>query len=278
MYLHNIHYEISGRFRIISRASERPYDQDSNDPNECKMYHVQELADDPITYPHSVFKQTKPCYHHGSINNQDYPYRCKEIQYLSTISHVPSIAYAKVWPWKLMKNIIKEMESNDAFHGLLNNLPPSSGRYKLESDDNDANKKLDEEDDDDGSNDKTNPKKAKTGKEGDHYEYNKNRSDPVSFSFWLAANLPLSIVNKLDVLEMNHIQRLRYLLDMLIKQRNVVKYIKCKNCGSKLAKMNDLFTVAGAEGTSGAYGKHFVNQNYTLFLGLNLTFSKYFLC
>lgn len=232
------------------------------------MYHVQELADDPITYPHLVFKQTKP-YHHGSINNQDYPYRCTEIQYLSTISHVPSMAYAKVWPWKLMKDIIKEIESNDAFHGLLNNLPPSSGRYKSQSGDDNANKRQD----DDGS---INPKKAKTGKERDYYEYNKSRSDPVSFSFWLAANLPLSIMNKLDVLEMNYIERLRYLLEMLIKQRNVVKYIKCKNCGSKLAKMNDLFTVAGAEGTSGAYGKftcmyfvfanvYLINQNNTTF-------------
>ena len=106
-------------------------------------------------------------------------------------------------------------------------------------------------------NDAMQTKKLKSTTEGKHniaYEINQGYVDPVSFSFWLAANLPLSVMNKLDLLEMNHVERLRYVLDRMIKQRNIISYIKCKHCGSKLAKVNDLFTVHGAEGTSGAYG------------------------
>ena len=63
---------------------------------------------------------------------------------------------------------------------------------------------------------------------------------------------------------MNHVERLRYLLEKIIKQRNTVKYIKCKHCGSKVAKISDLFTVAGAEGTSGAYGESRCDQTFIL--------------
>jgi len=259
----------SGRFRIISSASDQSSNEDRSDPRECKMYHVEELIDDSITIPAFISKQSKPFNildetNNGERNNNNgdcselptndlsslvaSTYHSRTIHYMSKVSHIAGLGYRKVWPWKLIDDIIKEIETNSSLRGLWNTLPLSSGRcpniINKSCHDNSENERQMYQDND--VNDAMQTKKLKSTTKG--------YVDPVSFSFWLAANLPLSLMNKLDLLEMNHVERLRYVLDRMIKQRNIISYIKCKHCGSKLAKVNDLFTVHGAEGTSGAYG------------------------
>jgi hypothetical protein len=263
------------------------------DDSACKMYHVQKLNEDFINVPSWISRHKKPhyeeseCMDKGSsgslnesktdndndkINNEDFNkeegderqkaessiycnFHRNMIQDLSKVSPIPSFVYRKVWPWTLAEEIIREIDSNDVFDGLWKSLPPSSGRYMLDSSETDDTSNGNDNNDDDYVAHEQQSKKVKRGQRKNQYGVDRSLCDPVSFSFWVAANLPLSEMNKLDILEMNVIERLRYLLENLINQRNVVKYIKCKRCGSKIAKMSELFTVAGAEGTSGAYGE-----------------------
>ena len=206
------------------------------------MYHVQEIFDDLIHVPHQVLKQTKPnissikTANESAKREKELGAKQEESSYsnlnhkLSLVSPIPAFVYRKYLPWNLTQDIVKIIESNKTFHGLSTNLPLSSGKYhqKITSIDN---------------------SEQNDNMVGCH---KKSYCDPVSFSFWLATNLPLPIMNKLDILEMNCVERLLYLLEK-IKEKSESSCIKCKNCGSKLAKMKDLFTVPGAEGTSGAY-------------------------
>jgi len=73
------------------------------------------------------------------------------------------------------------------------------------------------------------------------------------FSFWLSSNLPLSIMEKLDVLEAySAVERMQLLLQMI---RRRTAFIRCRQCKSNIAQVNTMFTVGSAEGTSGAYGE-----------------------
>ncbi len=252
-----------GRFRIVKSATEQNGDRPVNH-HECQLYHVEEIIDDNIqqSFIKPKSNHRKKC--SESENNDDNDFDCDKdekrsesdiyyknhstmIQKISKISQIPHCALNKVWPWKLAEDIIYEIASNETLHGLFKSLPASSGRVIIQS-----SKKRKESDKDDVMN--TNVALHHLHKNIQYY-IDRSQFNPVSFSYWVAANLPLSQTSKLDVLEMNHVERLRFLLDKLIQQRDIVRYIKCKHCGSKIAKMGNLFTVAGAEGTSGAYGK-----------------------
>ena len=230
--------------------------------NECQLYHVEEIIDDcMITAPIKKSKQIKNPFNnhryahaekdgkHGNRSSQDiidddsnsdiyYYDHQKMIQNISKVSRIPQCALTRLWPWKVAEDILHEIASNKSLHGLWKSLPPSSGRCIIKSKEEckDSSFKVHQH-------------------QSIRYYIDRSQFDPVSFSFWVAANLPLSESEKLHVLEVNHIERLRFLLDKLIKHRHTIRYIKCKHCGSKIAKTDDLFTVAGAEGTSGAYGK-----------------------
>ncbi len=91
----------------------------------------------------------------------------------------------------------------------------------------------------------------------DIFDYN-------AFTFWLSSNLPLSISEKLEVLEtFSSAERLYLLLNFMRKQ---VVFIRCRQCRSNIAHVNRIFVVGNAEGTSGAYvNEHgIVHQTTTL--------------
>lgn len=71
------------------------------------------------------------------------------------------------------------------------------------------------------------------------------------FSFWLSSNLPLSNMEKLDLLETySAVERLRLLLHM-IRKRTV--FMRCKHCRTNIANMSSVFSLNSSAGTSGAY-------------------------
>jgi len=80
------------------------------------------------------------------------------------------------------------------------------------------------------------------------------RCDPPVFSHWLSANLPLPDLDRIDLLETRcPVQRLRFLLGKIVRQRSVDRPVRCKRCGAEVSSVGRMFTVGGAEGTTGAY-------------------------
>mmetsp|Transcript_23652 Transcript_23652/g.36498 ORF Transcript_23652/g.36498 Transcript_23652/m.36498 type:complete len:379 (+) Transcript_23652:81-1217(+) len=93
-----------------------------------------------------------------------------------------------------------------------------------------------------------------------------SKSDSGYFSFWLATHLPLSLAEKVAILEMEAVtERLHYILSFMRLKSH--RGICCRSCDSRLASVVDLFSLVGiTEGTSGAYvNEHgFVHQTMTL--------------
>jgi len=79
--------------------------------------------------------------------------------------------------------------------------------------------------------------------------------DPVSFSYWLASNVPsLRLDEKLRILQMpTAAERLLYLLHVLDQLRTVEAVLHCGHCSFPLARARQVFTIGGADGTTGAY-------------------------
>mmetsp|Transcript_2301 Transcript_2301/g.4185 ORF Transcript_2301/g.4185 Transcript_2301/m.4185 type:complete len:778 (-) Transcript_2301:676-3009(-) len=91
--------------------------------------------------------------------------------------------------------------------------------------------------------------------------------NPTQFSFWVAANMPLSEAEKLELLDMNcTVKRLRFLYEKLLEEKRNMRSIFCKRCGTRISNVASMFTVGGAEGTTGAYvNEHgVIHQTITL--------------
>lgn len=77
--------------------------------------------------------------------------------------------------------------------------------------------------------------------------------NPVEFSFWVAANLPLNDNQKLSLLSLdNAIQRLHCELNILEKY----SVLQCRDCGAHIAGRTDIFSMS-LQGPQGTY----VNPN-----------------
>ena len=155
------------------------------------------------------------------------------VQLLSSISSVPSVALRVVWPWTLIENIVSELLQNSNFEGFRTSIPPSSG-YVIDTNNN----------------------------------MNRIRKDcdPMAFSFWLAAKMPMSEDDRLDLLELRcTVERLIF-IRQLIRSQEKFKYIKCAHCYANIGQVSDIFTFNGADGTNGAYvNKHgIIHQTWTL--------------
>ena len=188
-------------------------------------------------------------------------YHNRLVSDLSKLSPIPSFAFRLVWPWRLVEQISSEICSNPTFRGLQKSLPLSSGRRwqqrELYGQRKQRSKSLrgsegenivqgDEGDVDDGF----------ASEQVNDYFIDPSILNPMAFSFWMAANMPLSEHDRLELLEMHcTIQRLQFILDKLVNQKQLAKHIRCKRCGLDMAKASDVFTVGGAEGTTGAYGE-----------------------
>lgn len=91
--------------------------------------------------------------------------------------------------------------------------------------------------------------------------------DPTPFSFWIAANMPLKESEKLHLLELEStLERLKCLKIKLVALEQKQAFVCCKLCRSKISATCNLFTVGGADGTTGAYVNEYgvIHQTVTV--------------
>ena len=147
------------------------------------------------------------------------------IWHLAQQSSTPAPAYQSVWPWRIAQKICNLIQQTEQFQGIKKILPSAGGLVEL----NDAFP-------------------------GGATQF--RVVDPSAFADWLSSNLPLSQNERLDLLEMEcRASQLKYLLKHIEKDRETI--LRCKCCSSPLSPMRNVFTVSGAEGTTG----HYVNEH-----------------
>jgi hypothetical protein len=91
--------------------------------------------------------------------------------------------------------------------------------------------------------------------------------EPTSFSFWMACNMSLSQEEKLRLLKMpSTVERLSFILQRVVEQEENETYVCCKSCSARLSSASEMFTVGGAEGTTGNYVNEYgvVHQTITV--------------
>ena len=80
--------------------------------------------------------------------------------------------------------------------------------------------------------------------------------EPTSFSFWMTSNMSLKEEEKLNLLKMpSTVERLRFILARVLEQEQKETSVCCSRCHSRLSNASSMFSVGGAEGTTGAYGE-----------------------
>ena len=234
----------TARFKILSRidtgsttldAEQRVYpEMFRGDMADCKLYAVELLVDENLTLPplRPLLRKNMSTSKDGDGESAQW---CGVIDMLSQITPTPSFAYNSHWPCKLVQEICKELSEIPAWEGLWRSLPPSSGY---------TDKDIDED-----------------------CAWASNHADPLEFAFWMASNMPLSLSERLDMLEMDcNVERLRMILVKVDQQRQLERPIRCKQCGETITTISSLFTIGGAEGTTGAYVNEYgiVHQTQTV--------------
>ena len=90
---------------------------------------------------------------------------------------------------------------------------------------------------------------------------------PTSYSFWIAANMPVKESEKLHLLELEStLERLKSLKIKLVALEQKQAFVCCKLCRTKISATSNLFTVGGADGTTGAYVNEYgvIHQTVTV--------------
>lgn len=93
------------------------------------------------------------------------------------------------------------------------------------------------------------------------------KKEPTAFSFWISANMPLKESEKLHLLKVDStVERLRYIHEKVLELEKRETFVCCKMCRSQLSAVSNMFTIGGAEGTTGAYvNEHgIIHQTITL--------------
>lgn len=233
----------TARFKILSRidtgsttldAEQRVHpEMFRGDMADSKLYAVELLVDENLPLP-----PIRPLLQSVMGTSEDGAEAIAHrgmIEMLSRITPMPSFAYTSQWPWKLVQEICKELSEIPAWEGLWKSLPPSSGHTDSTINEDCA--------------------------------YMSNQADPLAFAFWMASNMPLSISDRLDMLEMDcNVERLKLILVKVAQQRQLERPIRCTQCGETITTISSLFTIGGAEGTTGAYVNEYgiVHQTQTV--------------
>lgn len=227
------------RFRILSRASTDESRRDNQAIGEManfRIYNCEELPEEDFTLssiPRALHRQPLP--HPNSDRpppSSDQAYFDRHdsyIRYLSSVTPLPYFVYKRYWPWRLVGLIREALDSRPSLKDLRSNLPSLENLSSLEG---------------------TSP-----------------LLDPVQFSFWMASNMSLKEDEKLEVLRMPcTVERLQYILERIERTERVEMIVCCKNCLLELSQASNMFTVGGAEGTTGAYVNEYgiVHQTVTL--------------
>jgi cereblon len=226
----------TSRFRIHSFVNSDEADAASRNPTGrilggARTFWVQELVDEPLSLPPLNLRhfgaQSQAVATQTTIPTLSYHNRL--IHGLSTVSPLPSFVYQLAWPWKMVADIVQAVKRVSIFSGFSDSIP------SLEDNDN----------------------------SGSTYRF----LEPLAFSFWMASNIPLSENEKLALLEMHStVERLQYIRHKIAGEERIESYIHCKSCGIPLSRATFMFSVGGAEGTTGAYvNEHgFIHQTITV--------------
>jgi len=135
------------------------------------------------------------------------------------------LAWKTVWPQHIQSRIISCIHQHDIFDGLRSSL--------------------------------------EICKENKRSESTINEKDPLSFSYWISSNLPLSESQRLELLSTSCLsQRLRTIFQWMeamvkedLEKKKETNSLYCDTCGQDICWVKDSFTVQGADGISGSYGK-----------------------
>jgi len=221
----------TGRFRIAATQEQpgqmnRIQYHDGRLISGVRTFLVEELDDEPLSIPPHVCRLN---FAREKCNVSAFvQHHDQIIHHLSVISPIPDFVHQIAWPWKLVATIRQSMDNIPTFAGLSKVLPSLDDNVGNES---------------------------------------RSLLDPLQFSFWMASNLPLKEQEKLELLEMHStVERLMHIRDEVAKQETVEALIQCKSCMLPLSRASHMFTVGGAEGTTGAYVNEFgfVHQTITV--------------
>ena len=177
------------------------------------------------------------------------------IRQLSAVTPIPWKALQQVWPWRLVGNMVKSIQS----HSISQRK-----RVRRSNDDREGGMTADDHNQEHQSPGSLLSSLAEllqnkeTGSLIDH---------PTKFSFWMAANMPLSVEEKLVLLQVpSTVERLKLLQKHLGRYTKASFAVCCKSCRIELSNVDRVFTVGGAEGTTGNFvNEHgFIHQVVTL--------------
>jgi hypothetical protein len=224
----------TSRFRIDSFAQKEDADIMNRHPEYArthsmgvKTFLVEELDDEPLSLPPLHLRH---CLESNAPAAGRYlQYHNRLIQNLSVVSPYPSFVYNLAWPWKMVADILEAVKRVSTFAGLSQSLPSL--------------------DDDAG--------------DSDTHRF----LEPLTFSFWMACNMPMSEEEKLCLLEMHStVERLQYIRQKIADEERIESFIHCKSCGIPLSRAAFMFSVGGAEGTTGAYVNEYgcIHQTVTV--------------
>lgn len=212
------------RFRIIA-----PVNADANHTCQDRRYNgilfEVEVMSERLSMPPSWMLRMPGDFRYPIVTQSNS--HANAIWNLSLRSSLPVVVYQSIWPWRVAQKICNLIQQTEQYQGIKEILSSAGGIVEL----------------------------------GDPFHGTSTSTqtfrvvDPSAFADWLSSNLPLSQNERLDLLEMGcRASQLKYLLKKIEKDRETV--LRCKYCAVALSPMRHVFTVKGAEGTTG----HYVNE------------------
>ena len=155
----------------------------------------------------------------------------RAIRNLSIRSSIPEFAYRAVWSQRLSEKICNMIQDSDQFQGLRKILRLAAGLHLVED-------TVKEEDDD--------TQESANGEMSSPALVHVQIEDASAFASWMASNMPLSVNDRLDLLEMTSTaQQLRYIVHKLEKKMQET-VLRCKHCGAPISQMCHVFSVGGS--------------------------------
>ena len=256
---------VTGRFRIVScvddtndynssRDRQHYRHLEMGDMRTVRMYMVEELHDEELPLPPFMLRRKltrapsngpaksqaenesmaeKKTSSIDDIHALPYlRYHSQIIRNLARVTSMPTVAYNIAWPWRLVGLIRSAIDRIHSFEGLrkiIPPLPPGGNGSSIIGE-------------------RTTACNISSRKGAEVLE-------PTSFSFLMASNMPFSEREKINLLQMDTVQRLRFIYDKILEEErnNASSFICCKSCLRPISRASNLFTVGGAEGTTGNY-------------------------
>jgi len=199
----------------------------SSEEGRIKKFLVEEIYDEPLHLPPDLPNTCRFVDLKGGKCSLETARQRQLARSVSLVTPVPYFVYKRTWPWSLAASIRDDLERIPSFAGVLESLPS-------------------EDDAIDG-------------------EKARRLADPLYFSYWLASNLPLGKDEKLRLLAlMSTTERLLRLKEKILKAEEAESVIQCRVCGCPLTRASNMFSVGGAEGSTGNYVNEYGHVHQTI--------------